>query len=146
MATAPASIQPVRRTCPKCGYIRETTDTRCPDCGKTLQSVARIRALGVFSVILGVILLGVMGYLSWWMYNAITASTPAGGSPRFTGGPQEITFIIFVFGLVMVIGLVSLLGGLWQIIFGKRNKVLVYIIIGLGALFVLTGLAVSVAR
>ena len=146
MASTPAALQPVRRTCPKCGYIRETTDTRCPDCGKTLQSVARIRALGVFSVILGIILLGVMGYLSWWIYNAITAPTPAGGSPRFTGGQQDINFIIFVFGLVMIIGLVSLLGGLWQIIFGKRNKVLVYIIIGLGVVFMATGLLVSIAK
>ena len=87
-----------------------------------------------------------MGYLSWWMYNAITAPTPAGSSPRFTGGPQDITFMVFVFGLVMIIGLVSLIGGLWQIVFGKRNKTLVYIIIGLGAIFIATGLAVSIAR
>ena len=26
----------IRRTCPKCGYIRETIETNCADCGKLM--------------------------------------------------------------------------------------------------------------
>src|SRR5262245_26698796 len=115
--SANANVAAVKKTCPKCGYIRETAETRCPDCGKVLQSVTRIRVLGVISVILGTFLLLIMGYLSFWAYRAINEPVKPGSTPRFTGGPQELGFIIFVFGLVMMISLISLLGGLWMIIF-----------------------------
>ena len=148
MTTAAGIAQPrlIKRTCPKCGYIRETTDTKCPDCGKTLVSVMRIRVLGVFLVMLGTCLLVFMSALSYWIYGLINEPTKPGSTPRFTGGPQEIRFIIFVFALVILIALVSVLGGLWQIIFGKRNKLLVIVIIVLGAVLVVTGRVISLAK
>src|SRR5215218_712637 len=94
----------VKRNCPKCGWIRDTADTKCPDCGKLLQSVAKIRGIGVFLVILGTGLLGIMGWLSLWMYNAMTAT--GGSGATFNGGPKDMGLIIFVFALVVLISVV----------------------------------------
>jgi hypothetical protein len=46
-----------------------------------------------------------------------------------------------VFGLVTLFGVVALVTGLWQLIFGKRNKLLTWVVLGLGAVFVIGGLA-----
>jgi hypothetical protein len=131
----------VRRNCHKCGWIRDTADIKCPDCGKPLQSVAKIRGIGVFLVILGASLLGVMGWLSLWIYNAANAP-----STKFNGGSNDLGFIVYAFGLVILISLVAMIGGTWQVIFGKRNKVIIVAAFILGALFIGTGLAVSMDR
>jgi hypothetical protein len=136
----------VRKTCPKCGYIRETSELNCDKCGRLLQSVSDIRIRGVLSVLLGVALLAFMGWLSLWVYNAITEPTPPGSTPRFTGGPEEIGFIVFGFGLVILIALAGTIGGLWQIIFGKRNKWIVYLVIVLGLVFIGTGLLLTMSN
>ena len=135
---------PVRRTCPKCGYIRATGETNCADCGKVLQKVSTIRALGVFLVVMGTLLLGFMGWLSLWIYGAMS-NTGSSGS-RFNGSGSDVLFIVFVFGLVISISLAATAGGLWQIIFGKRNKLIVFAVLGLGIIFAVTGLAVAINK
>lgn len=136
---------PVRRTCPKCGYIRETAETNCADCGKVLQKVSTIRALGVFLVVLGSLLLGIMGWLSRWIYGAMSPNGNLNGS-RFNGNGGDTLFIVFIFGLVTAIGLGVTAGGFWQIIFGKRNKLIVFVVAGLGIIFLITGLAVRMMK
>ena len=138
------SSPPVRRTCPKCGDIRETAETNCVDCGKPLQKVSTVRALGVFLVVMGTALLGIMGWLSLWIYGAMSNTGNSGS--HFNGSPKDVLFIIFVFGLVISISLAAMAGGLWQIIFGKRNKLIIFAVFGLGIVFVITGFAVSVSK
>ena len=124
-----------RRACPKCGSARATSETKCADCGRALQSVAKIRLLGVFQVVLGDALLAFMIWLASRMYDAAAAS-------KFTGDSQDELFIVFVFGLAMSVCLSAIAAGVWQIIFGKRNKLFalaVLLLLGLG--FVGAGIA-----
>ncbi len=134
----------IRRTCPKCGYIRETSETTCTDCGKPLQKVSTIRALGVLLVVLGTSLLVFMSWLSLWIYG--TMANPSAAGSHFNGTPKDMLFIIFAFGLVISISFAVTAGGLWQIIFGKRNKLIVFAVFVLGIVFAVTGLAVAVKR
>lgn len=134
----------VRRTCPKCGYIRETADKNCADCGKPLQKVSTVRAIGIMLVLMGTALLGFMSWLSLWAYGTI--ANPASSSSHFNGTAKDLLFIIFVFGLVMAIGLGATAGGIWQIIFGKRNKLIVFAVAALGIVFAATGFAVIVSK
>lgn len=55
-------------------------------------------------------------------------------------------FIIFIFDLVISISLAAMAGGLWQIIFGKRNKLIVFAVLVFGVIFAITGLAVVVNK
>ncbi len=139
-----SSQQPSRKTCPKCGYIRETAEKNCADCGKTLQKVSTIRAIGVFLVVMGTALLGFMSWLSFWAYGTITNPTSYGS--HFNGTPKDMLFMIFVFALVISISLGVTAGGLWQIIFGKRNKLIVFAVIGLGIIFAATGFVVILSK
>ena len=138
------SPSPVRRTCPKCGDIRETIEANCADCGKVLQKVSTIRILGVFLVVMGSLLLGIMGWLSLWIYGAISNTGNSGS--HFNGSPKDALFIIFAFGLVISISLAVTAGGLWQIIFGRRNKLIVFAVFGFGIIFAVTGLAAAMQK
>jgi phage FluMu protein Com len=134
----------IRKTCPKCGYIRETAEIKCADCGKPLQKVSTIRILGVVLVLMGTSLLGIMVWLSLSIYGTMSNAGNVGS--RFNGSPKDVVFIIFVFGLVISISLAVVAGGFWQIVFGKRNKLIVFAVIGLGIVFLLTGFAIAVNK
>ena len=138
------SQSPVRRTCPKCGYIRATAETKCADCGKPLQKVSTIRSLGVVIVILGALLLGIMSKLSLWIYGTMSSAGNSGN--HFNGNPKDMLFIVFAFGLVISISIAVTVGGLWQIVFGKRNKLIVIAVFVLGVIFAVSGLAVAMQK
>lgn len=139
-----SQAQPTRKTCPKCGDIRDTSETNCADGGKPLQKVSTIRILGVVLVVMGTALLAFMSWLSLWIYGTISNSSKIGS--HFNGTPKDLLFILFVFGLVISISLAATAGGIWQIVFGKRNKLIVFIVLVLGFVFVATGFGVLVNR
>jgi hypothetical protein len=84
-----------------------------------------------------------MTFLIFWSMNMIANSDGPGTGSRFTGTRSDMLFMYGVFGLVLVFGLTSLVAGLWQLIFGKRNMMLVWIMLGLGAIFFFIGIAVQ---
>ncbi len=129
------SMKSVNKSCYKCGYIRETPDENCADCGKVLESVSRIRITGAIQTILGGGLLMFMSWLAFWMLNA-------NSNNRFHGGANDVLFVVFIFALFASIGFGTLTAGIWQIIFGKRNKLLMFGMIVLGIAFIATGFGV----
>lgn len=108
---------------------------------KGIKSPATLRALGVVLVVLGGALMAGMVVLSWIMYGVINNTDPR-ASTKFNGSESDMLFMFAIFGLVFFIGLTSFVAGLWQIIFGKRNLVLVWIMLGLGGIFFIVGTAV----
>lgn len=131
----------VRRTCPKCQDIRETSEVICPVCGESLQSVGKIRAIGIFLVVVGIGLLVFIGWLATWMLNAVQT-----GKTTYHGSPGQTTFIVFVFGLVILISLNAAAAGIWQIVFGKRSKPLRITMIILGFCFLAAGFAAFLSK
>lgn len=133
----------VRKLCSKCNQIIETSETNCLKCGKRLESVKRIRTLGAISVTLSFSVLVAMILLAFWIYSIINQSQT---TTKFNGNTQDLGFIFYIFGLVITICLATITAGLWQIIFGKRNKVLMIIVLLLGFIFIGTGLFLSSAK
>ena len=109
---------------------------------KGMKSPAALRALGVVLVVLGGALMGGMAVLSWVMYGVIHNNDPRAGT-KFTDSESDMMFMFGIFGLVFFIGLTALVSGLWQIIFGKRNLILVWIMLGLGGIFFIVGTIVQ---
>lgn len=119
--------------------IHNSVDMNFPQ--KGIKSPATLRALGVVLVVLGGALMGGMAVLSWMMYGVISNNDPR-ASTRFTGSESDVMFMFAIFALVFFIGLTAFSAGLWQVIFGKRNLILVWIMLGLGVIFFVVGTAV----
>jgi hypothetical protein len=132
----PANSNLKHRSCYKCKYEIETADIKCNACGRRLRSRTEIRVLGAIIILLGGFLLVLMGTISIWMYNVIFHPETANGA-RFTGDTNELALIAGVFGFVFLFSFVALAAGFWQLIFGRRNMILVWIIIGLGIVFII---------
>lgn len=131
----------VRRICPKCKNVRETSEVICPTCGESLQSVNRIRINGGLLVVIGIALLGFIGWLAVWMLNATQT-----GKSAYHGSPSQTAFIVFVVGLVILISLNATTAGIWQIAFGRRNKPLMVTMAILGFSFLAAGFAAFLSK
>ena len=55
------------------------------------------------------------------------------GGTTFTGSAGDAEMILWLFGLVLLFGLVALLTGLWQVATGRRNRWVAIIAVALGA-------------
>ncbi len=78
-----------------------------------------------------------MGYLALWVTNASTGATPVG--PKFNGTPEQLMGIYGLFGAIFLFGLLSFAAGMWQLVFGRRNKLFVWVIAAAGILLFLGG-------
>jgi len=81
-----------------------------------------------------------MGTLAVIMGRIIAGSNEPGAKTTFTGGPEAVTLIVTVFGLVISFGLASMVGGVWQIRYGKPNKKIMV------AMFVVAGLLLVIGK
>lgn len=126
------------RSCYKCSYEIETVDATCARCGRHLWSRTEVRVRGAILTVLGSFLIIFMGYISIWMYNVIFHPETANGA-RFTGNQNELAMIAGVFGFVFLFSFVALITGLWQLILGRRNMILVWVIVALGIVFIIGG-------
>ena len=127
-------------SCPKCSF--ETTETlpKCPNCGSRLQSAAKVRILGWVLLVIGTGLVVFMGALGIYLAQLIARTGEPGQTTRFSGGPEDVAFIITIFGLVISFGLASMAGGIWQIKYGKPNRKLMV------AMFIVAGILFVIAR
>ncbi|HEY7783140.1 MAG TPA: hypothetical protein VIB00_00345 [Pyrinomonadaceae bacterium] len=130
-------------SCPKCDYI--STDERivmCPTHGKRLESKKNLRTRGWVLVFLGGFLVVFMGGLGIVISGIMAGSDNAGNGPRFTGGPEAVLFIVLVFGLVISFGLAAVAGGIWQIIYGRRNTIIMVVMFLFAGLLLLIATAI----
>ncbi len=127
------------RICFKCKWEGETAGKLCPRCHKRTQTRAFIRATGAALVALGGVLILIMGAITIAVIGLIQQSGKPGSGARFTGTKEQMLLMFGIFGFVLLFGIVAVIAGLWQLIFGHRNMVLVYFILALGILFMIGG-------
>jgi magnesium-transporting ATPase (P-type) len=127
-------------SCPKCSF--ETTESlpKCPSCGSRLQSAKKVRILGWMLLGLGTLLVVFMGGLAIYLGQIVAHTDEPGATSRFTGGPEQLAMITTVFGLVIAFGLASMAGGIWQIKYGKPNRILMI------GIFVVAGILYVISR
>lgn len=90
-------------------------------------------ALGSFlMVVMGVIMIFFIGL-------AGTAGKKNVSGPRFSGTKNDLFLVFMILGFVFFFGVVSFVAGLWQLIFGRRNMILIWVILGLGVVFLVGG-------
>lgn len=133
---AEVTVSSELRRCPKCKY--ETLDVVrvCPNCGRRLLSVKQIKRLGWVQLILGLFLVVAMGAITFFLAPLMLERVPRPGGPRFTGSAEAGASVLGLFGLVILFGLTSMAGGLFQITTGRRNKFFLYFMLVLVAVLI----------
>jgi len=88
-----------------------------------------------------VIFMGVLGIMLGRII--VESDNPGATRSKFTGGPETLWLIVAVFGLVISFGLASMVGGVWQIWYGKPNKKLMVVMFVVPGLLIVIGKAIK---
>ena len=123
--------------CDRCNFETDELLDRCARCGRaSMRKTSTIRRLGWVLVVLGSLLAAFMGYLTYVVAGIMARSNQPGTGARFTGDSTDAAFIYGIFGLVIALGLSFVAGGIWQIIYGRRNKkIIVLVLVLAGVLY-----------
>ena len=118
----------------RCGYAVPGRVDTCPRCGRKMRSSRTVRAYGAVMMVCGIILLGMMGTITVLLWpQLMNPGREMAGGTTFTGSAGDAEMILWLFGLVLLFGLVALLTGLWQVATGRRNRWVAIIAVALGA-------------
>ncbi|MGH9763027.1 MAG: hypothetical protein ACREDR_16720 [Blastocatellia bacterium] len=138
-------------TCNKCKYETPGTFSTCPQCGRGMQNSVTVRRLGWVALALGAFLTVFMTLLTAVLASVMaqagapegakTGVAHSGGGVGFSGTPKQAASILAIFVLVIAIGLTSSAGGIWQIKYGRKNKAIGFIILGLALLIIIVALS-----
>jgi magnesium-transporting ATPase (P-type) len=122
-----------------CGFDGETESISCPQCRRRLRTTTETRISGLLQTFAGILLIGLMGFIGQWFYGVVREGQQTGHS-RFTGTDQQMIVIAAIIAFVMLFGIISFIAGFWQLVTGKRNKLLIWLVAGIGILLALGAL------
>ena len=105
------------------------------------QSPATIRVLGGVLFFIGILLVGGMGAIMGWMNKAI--NNPS-STTKFTGTSDQKMVAFLILGAVMAFGCSSFIAGIYQFATGRRNKKLIWLMLGIWIVLVIMVWAVQV--
>jgi magnesium-transporting ATPase (P-type) len=105
-----------------CGHIEPGTVATCPRCGRKTRSSTTVRRLGWMLVVIGLFLIGLMGWITVALYPTMShpgETLPDGRS--FTGTADQAKVMFEIFALVIAFGVLASANGAFQINRGRRS-------------------------
>jgi hypothetical protein len=123
-----------RQDCGRCSFGVPIWSDTCPRCGLILHSAKRLRVAGALYLAIGLLLSAAAAYLIV-LIAGISRSGDPQAKTRFSGGGWEATLIFGALSFVLLLGVIGILMGVWQIRHGRRNPKLVRIVIVLYLIF-----------
>ena len=106
------------------------------------QPPKQARRRGVFLIIIGLLLIAFLGLVSAVVADVIPLSTFFPGVYRDPdAGPTTIPLAVWLIpGFFVMFGLVSVGQGIWQIAYGKQNRMLMIVMVTMALIFMGLGL------
>lgn len=102
-----------------------------------MVSSQKMKRLGWVALIAGVVLVGMVIFIVVWVKV----------SDARWEGTNEMAMLAIIMGFVLfALGVVSIVGGVWQIKYGRRNKIVMYLTAGLAAAAVALAYAIRHSR
>ena len=123
--------------CWSCGFETYRMQSHCPQCGSPLQSRRWSRRLGAVATLCGVVIIGIIGTVLYYLTPMLLHPGMEIDGSRFDGTPRFALGVLALLGVVFAFGLIALIYGVWQMKTGKRNKKVVSIMTGIVSLLML---------
>ena len=128
----PNQVQPTIYYCRKCDRAWTTTESECRQCGRPMQTQSSVKSLGQVLIVLGVIIVigGGIGLLTAAPVLLLAKLSEKEMMTALTA--------LDMCGAVTAAGLTAIFTGRWQAKYGRSNRTLVWIFLGLiGCILVL---------
>ncbi|HST36220.1 MAG TPA: hypothetical protein VLK25_06285 [Allosphingosinicella sp.] len=125
---------------PKCAELVDGRASACPKCGGPMRSVGESPIRGIVLLVIGLILLGLMGTISWALLPSLLrpGQELADGS-SFTGTAEQARMVLILFGLLLAFGLMAVLNGIYMIVARRQSWLFIIGTLVLAGLIVFAG-------
>lgn len=120
-------------TCWSCGFETHKYRSQCPNCGSSLQSRRWSRRFGLLLTLCGVFLTGLMSVVLYKIGPMLRHPGVEINGTRFSGSAGQALLVLLVLSAVFVFGATALGYGAWQMATGRRNKKVLYVMVGIFA-------------
>ena len=107
---------------PACGHQVEGEYKKCPKCGWAMRGPRNIRVRGWVLVVLGLFLTLFMGVIAWNLLPTLLNPGKEVDGGSFTGTQEQADFTLFIFGLVIMAGLLFTANGGYMIAKGRQSR------------------------
>jgi hypothetical protein len=98
-----------------------------------MQSRRWSRRFGWGLFVCGLIITCLIGAVIYYTAPKVLRSVAGIGATGFSGTAGQGLFVLGIFGIVATLGVTIMLYGLWQIKTGRRDKRVIYFVVGLFA-------------
>lgn len=132
-----------KQRCGSCGSGTPAWSDVCAECGAVLHSPRRLRHAGVLYLGLGMLLTAPAVYLILLVARILARSDDPGAATRFTGGPADLALVFATLGFVLLLGIVGIAMGAWQVVHGRRDTRLVRVVMAFYAVFWVGAMLIS---
>ena len=122
---------------PTCGAWADGAPAACPKCGGPMRVKRGSTARGWVLLFLGLFLVGFMGVITLNVAPTLLYPGKEVDGGTFTGTAEDARMIFALFGLVILIGLTSLLYGIFQIATRRESKAFIGLSLLLAAALIL---------
>ncbi len=129
------------RSCLFCGHTSHDNFGQCPVCQRKRRfwTKKQLLLMGWLQLICGLILVGLMGTVTFNLLPSLLRAGQEVGGQTFTGTPEQANLIILLFLLIITTGLACTLAGLWILIAKRINKWIYLLTFGLCMAVILAG-------
>lgn len=124
-------------TCYFCGHQTHQYRSRCPQCGRGMQTKRWSRRFGWGMLACGLFVTVLIAAVLFYTAPMLPRPGVSIGGARFSGTPGQALFVFAILGLVGAFGVTALLYGLWQIRTGRANLKIAGFLAGIFALLML---------
>ena len=134
-----------RSTClsPACGYSVEGRLSVCPKCGWGMSGPFGIRVRGWFLLVFGLILVLFMGAITWAVAPSLLHPGKEAGGMTFNATAEDAQMVLGLFGLVILVGIFSMVNGGYMVARGRPNRLMALATIAFTILLVAVGWAIN---
>lgn len=108
---------------PTCGKTVDTRTEVCPKCGGAMRKVGEGRWRGVVLIICGVVMVAMMGPITYYLGPNLREAMSTGGSDGFTGTPEQARLILYLFYALIAFGVLAFVNGVYQVITSTQNRI-----------------------
>jgi hypothetical protein len=133
----------VKKKCGSCGSRTPAWANACAFCGGALHLPRHLRQAGVLYLVLGALLTAAGVYLILLVAGIMARSDDPGATTRFTGGPGDAALVFATLGFVLLLGIVGIAMGAWQVVHGRRDTRLVRVVMALYVVFWVAAMLIS---
>ncbi len=123
------NVRPEFRQCYKCNFEAITGPVVCPRChNPKFFTSDQIRTRGIALTIVGAFLVVFMGGIAVVVGFLVFGSFDGKGpSKRFDQEPLAVITVFSVFAGLIAFGFNGIVGGIWMLVFGRRNRFTIWV-------------------